>query len=536
MDADRACVTPPPHASLLALAVVALIQGCVAGPDYVAPRAPEVEHYVARPDGASSPRLARGARPRADWWTGFGSPTIDRLVADALARSPTLDAAHARLAAANAQLAAQRGLRYPTVDASASLSRRAGAGGTTASGTTASDTTPSDAAPDVGTAGGASRTAGSASAYTVFTAGASVRYDVDPFGRVDRLVEAAAALAIAERARVSAAWLSVAGNVVATALDVAIAQALIVAREELLEGQRERLSLLDTQYREGALARADVLAARTEVSVLRAELPPLRLRLQRGRHRLAELTGRAPSTIGAIDIRLDALKVPDVVPLVLPSTLVRERPDIVAAESALAAANARIGIATADLYPRLSLDGPLGRVAVDTGGATLWGSTWALGANLLAPLLQGGRLAALRDAALADYRARLADYRSTVLAALREVADGIRALEHNADAVAARQVALANARESLSLANFRLRQGVASVIDVLTVERRYQESLIASIDTLGQRLQDAAALYAALGRSPLSEDAIGAARLDRLLRTTADALERGVAPASVVAR
>lgn len=508
-----------------------VLAACTAGPDFVGPQpAPPADYAPASQPGATQSTPGGGESqfflvgedlPRG-WWHWFDSPAIVRLVERAFASSPDLGAARARLRRAEAQLRAQRGLLLPEVGASGSLSY--GSGGFDRDGQELGQ-------PGQQPGDGSGGEAGSDEPFTVYTADATISYDFDLAGRNRRLIEAALAEVERQQQELQAAYLALIGNIVSAAVESASLRAQIAAREELLEGQNERLELLRIRVEEGADARADLVVVLTEIAGLRATLPPLRTELAASDNRLALLIGEPPAGAGIPRIELAELRLPRTVPITVPSRLVRTRPDILAAEAVLARTSAQIGVEAADLYPNVTLDAALG-IGGGAGGIGI-GSLmpfFDIGGGLLAPLFDGGRRSAERDAAVAAYQEALALYREQVLTAFVEVANGIRALENGAVALIDRRIALEAAEESLDLARFRLSEGAISVIDVLVLQQQYEEARFAYLDAVATRFQDTAALFAALGPGPLDDSDLAGIVVREHLGTTRTSLDAGRVP------
>ena len=525
------------------------LTGCVAGPDFVRPPPPPTPAYtaqavppvtVASEGPAGVPQyFLQGQDLPAGWWHWFGSPAIVTLVERGFANSQTLAAARARLRGAEAQLRAQRGVLLPEVGGTGSFNyggggaqgarQRAGSSGGAVTPTPTPTPTPGESGADPG--GGSEGAGGSGDAFTIYTVGASITYDLDLAGRNRRLVEAAAAAYDQQAQELQAAYLALVGNIVSAALEGASLRAQIDAREELLAAQAERLELLRIRVAEGEDARADLVTQEADIAALRATVPPLRAQAAAAQNRLALLIGVPPAEAAIPAIALDDLQLPQAVPISLPSTLVRRRPDILAAEAVLAGASAQIGVAAADLYPNLTLDAAFGLAGGASGLALVAPEpVFDLNANLLAPLFDGGRRRAARDAAVAVYQESLALYREQVLTAFTEVADGIRALESNADALAQQRIALGAAGESLELAQFRLDEGAVSIIDVLTVQQVYQDARFAYIQAIADRFQSTAALFAALGPGPLTQGQVAGITAREYLDGTRAALMDGRVP------
>jgi len=216
------------------------------------------------------------------------------------------------------------------------------------------------------------------------------------------------------------------------------------------------------------------------------------------RNQLAVYLGKLPSEFAASDFSLAELQLPEELPLSLPSELVRRRPDVRAAEARLHEASANVGVATANLFPQLSLSGSYGSQSTSSGD--LFNDTfWSIGAGLTQPLFQGGRLTAERRAAIAAYDRAAADYRSSVLTAFQNVADALTAVHTDARALQARHQALQSAQSSLDLREKQHALGGISFLELLDSQRQYQQTRIEYAQALAARYQNTAALFQALG-------------------------------------
>ncbi len=412
--------------AVLAAIAGAALTGCAVGPDFHTPEASDATAYTATampPETAASPgpggaaqRLVPEQELPAQWWTLFHSAALDQLVRQALADNPTLAAAQATLRQSQESLNALVGSAlFPKVDANASVSRQKISGA--AFGQPESQFSP----------------------FTLYNASVSVSYALDLFGGARRELEALRSQVDFQRFQLEGAFLTLTSNVVTTAVKEASLRAQIRATQEIVVAQDKQLELVERQLQLGGVARSDVLAQRVQVAQTRATLPPLEKELALTRHQLAVLAGRLPGEAASLpEFDLDGLELPQQLPLSLPSSLVRQRPDIRASEALLHAASAQVGVATANLYPQLTLSGSYGSEAVKPG--TLFSSgtaVWNLGAGLLQPLFHGGELSAKRRAAVAAYDQAAAQYRATVLQAFQNVADVLRALEADARALQA---------------------------------------------------------------------------------------------------
>jgi NodT family efflux transporter outer membrane factor (OMF) lipoprotein len=254
------------------------------------------------------------------------------------------------------------------------------------------------------------------------------------------------------------------------------------------------------QVTAGTAPYANLLTIQSQLASTEATLPPLRQRLDQSDHLLAALTGHTPADHALPLFELEELTLPTDLPLSVPSELVRQRPDILASEAQLHTASANIGVATAAMFPRFTLSGSFGQISNDS--STLLessSSVWSLGANLTAPLFRGGSLWHQRKAAMQAYQSALANYRGSVLGGFQQVADTLRALEHDAESVAAQANALGAAADALKLVQANYRAGLASYLQVLVADQQYQQASIAQLQARAQRLQDTTALFVALG-------------------------------------
>ncbi len=477
--------------SALRTVVVASVAGCLAGcmtvgPNFKAPPAPTVATFtrgtaptvtVAAPGtlgGAQRFVVAQQAPP--DWWCAFGSVKLDALVDRALSDSPTLISAAATLRQARETYAAQAGSTlYPTADARLDA-RREEINGASIGQPRVPQTT-----------------------YTLYNAAIAVNYDFDLFGGNRRALEALAAQVDYQGYEFAGARLTLAANVVVTAFSQAQFAAEIDATRAILADQRRQLEIARKRFVLGSAAWADVLALRTQVEQTRASLPPLRNRLEQADHLLAILVGEAPGASDVPRFALADFKLPAQLPLVVPSELVRQRPDVQASTELLHAATAQYGVAVSELYPRINLSGSLGTAALTTGALFGPGSMiWSLAADLAQPLFNAGLKSGAR-AARANLQAVGANYQQTVLQALRSVADALRQLANDAQSLQRQTAAYAAARESLSLLRGQYRIGAASYVQVLIAEQQMQQIRIDVVVARTAKLADSAALYQAMG-------------------------------------
>ncbi len=476
------------------LVSLAALSACTLGPDFHTSPTADADGYArtnppaATASTASTNSPQGGAQvftqapqaPRA-WWTQFGSTALDQLVDEALRASPTLDSARAKLVEARENYNAQAGATlFPSVDLKLSGTRQ-----------------------KVDLAAFGISSVPNPPPFSLYNASVSVSYVFDLFGANRRALEATLAQVDYEAYELQAAQLSIAGNVVSAAIRRASLRAQIALTQQLIAAQAQQLSIMEARYAAGGVAELDVHSQRTLLEQTRASLPPLATQLAQATHQLALLLGVAPASErfdAQLDaLTLDALHLPDTVALTLPSQLARERPDIRAAEALLHQASANIGVATANLYPQLSISAGIGsertRIEDVVNGLNIWNA----GLSLTQPLFHGGELRAKKRAALAAYDAAFADYRQTVLQALQQVADTLHALQDDALALRSRDLAASEADASTTIARNRYAAGGISQFALIDAQRQTLQTALDRTRAEADRLADTAALYQALG-------------------------------------
>lgn len=478
--------TPRLHAvaAIFSLAALFACGGCAVGPDFKAPAAPAAASVTHEPLPAQTQAtpVAGGAAQRFDpaaprasqWWAAYGSAQLDGLVSDALANSPTIASAQAALRVAQEQVNAQRGALFPSLSGSAGAAREKLNGA-------------AQGFPQAGNF-----------LFTLYNASVNLSYNFDVFGGVRRGIEAQEAGRDAQREALQATYQTLAANVVTAAVLEASLRAQIDATHELVASAQHEVDLDRKDFELGGAARSDVLSAESNLASVQATLPPLQQQLAAARTQLAVYIGKAPSEYDTASFDLASLQLPLDIPLMVPSEIVRQRPDIRQAEAQLHEASAQIGVATANMLPQLGITGSYGD-STSSFRSFFSSNVFSLGANLSQPLFQGGTLSAKRRAAIATYDQSLAQYRQTVLLAFKNVADTLRALDADAQTVAAQYRAQTAAADSLHLIEQRFGLGGANHVELLVAQQQYQRSRIAYVQALAARYQDTAALFLALG-------------------------------------
>jgi NodT family efflux transporter outer membrane factor (OMF) lipoprotein len=469
----------------LALAAGALLWACAVGPDFKRPQPPATDTYTAEPlppQSASSgsagvaQTYVNGGEIPAQWWALFHSDQLNALVEQALKASPDVAAAQAALRQAHENRLAQEGSLLPAFDGNASAVRQ-------------KISPASFGQPN-----------GSALIYSLFNATANVSYALDIWGGARRELEADQAQTDYQNFQLEATYLALSSNVVTTAIQEASLRAQIDATEEIIAADRTQLATVQRQFALGGVSRLDVLTQQTLLANELATLQPLQKQLQQNRDLLAVLLGQPPSQQPEARFALDDLQLPQDLPLSVPAQLLAQRPDVRAQEALLHVASAEIGVATAAMLPQVTITGEFGGTSTNFSDLLKSGSNvWSLGAGITQPLFHGGELLHKKRAAVAAYDQAAAQYRGTVLSALRNVADALYALNADAAALSQQNVAAEAAAETLRVSRSRYAAGSIGPIDLLVVQRTYQQTRIAQLQAQAARYADTVALFQALG-------------------------------------
>jgi len=470
-----------PRSSPVALlaGLLAGLAGCAVGPDYQRPAVPEARQLA--PGGVESALQANGqvvlAELPAQWWQLYQSPALNQLVHDALIHNPSVTGAEAALRAAAETRKAQQASFFPTVTASYSGARQRVASAL------------------------ASPLASGANVFNVSTAQLSISYTPDLFGLNRRQVESLAAQEQAQRWNFEATYLTLSTNVVVAAIGEAGLNAQIEATQKQIALQVDLVERFRELRRLGQNSELDLAQQEAQLAALEATLPPLQKQLAQTRDLLKALAGVLPDDSKVISFRLEELRLPEPLPLTLPSSLVEHRPDVLAAEAQVRSASAEVGVAIANRLPQVTL-------GVDSWGSSAAslthlfgaGSTfWTLAGSVSQTVFDGGALEHRKAAAQAAYEQAAAQYRSTVINAFQNVADALQALQADAAAERTAQHQLDTAERAFKIARQQLALGDTSVMAVMQAEQTLQQALMAQVQARVSRLVDAAALVQALG-------------------------------------
>jgi NodT family efflux transporter outer membrane factor (OMF) lipoprotein len=463
----------------------AALAGCGAfGPPRDPPHIPTSANYslaatpaqLATADGVAQ-QLAKNAPPIREWWKEYRSQELDLMVEEALANSPSLAAAQSNLKAAREALRSQIGNSLvPSVDLVASPNRERALG---------IPILPQETFLE-----------------NIFVADVQASYTFDFFGAAV-LADRALARQVQEQAlQLESTRRALATNVVAAAINAASLRAQVDAMSELVAAGEERARQTAARYRIGSAARDDMLAAELGAANAAAALPSLRAQLLAVRHAQAVLLGRRPDQAPA-PLPLASFHLPETLPLSVPTELLHQRPDILAAEAAVRAAADEAGAATASMFPSLSLSASYGRGGFDWSTFTSpAGAIWGVGAQLTQPLFHGGALLARRRQYQAAYEAAVSQYRLTVISAFRNVADTLVSLDEDAHTLAETRRAADAARALEYDGESRYRLGSLPLFAVLAAREQYQNAVVQDARARAARLADSAALFDAMGDPP----------------------------------
>jgi len=470
--------------SVLAVATALALAACSFGPSGEPPVMSSPAHYGAQAQ-PSKTVVAAGVAQQFDigstavpqWWRLYRSDALDALVEEGLSNSPTLAATQRTLSAAQEEMRGQIGSStLPSVDAAAQVERAR-----------------SPVVPGIGP---------TEVRYNFFAGQIQTHYTFDLFGATRYANAAATARVNVQAYELEAARRALAANIVGTAINVAALDRQIAFTERLVAVANETAIEDQQRYALGSISHVQALNSTQDADSIAASLPAMRQQRASAVHALAVLMGRTPDNAPTVP-DLDSLALPDHVPIVVPSDLLRSRPDIQAADAAVKAAAAEVGAATAQLFPSLSLTASMGR------GGFSWpamlsgaGGLWAIGAGLSQPLFHGGALFAQRRASIDTYDAAVLHYKSTVLSAFQDVADSLASLDNDAQTLASTERAAQTAHAAFDETTSRARLGSLRSSAQHASEQRFLNAQLSAVRAGGQRMSDTAALFQAMGELP----------------------------------
>ena len=460
-----------PRLTLLALAIPLALAGCAIGPDYQRPDA-----RLALPDSYANeaPASAPASTPAlaSRWWTLFGDKQLDALVDQALASSPDALSAAARIEEADAVLRQVNAALLPQIDANAGISR--------------SRSILPNAVEPTGLLRNTNKI------------GLSTSFELDVWGKLRRASEGARAQALGTRYTSETVSLSLAASVTQAYLNLRALDAQLLANRDSVSSQAKSTQLTRIRFERGYVSQLDVQQAEGALATYTAAQVQLEKSRALAESLLGLLVGQPGLKLASGDLR--SLPVPPAPPAGLPSSLLEARPDVRKAETDLIAANARIGVAKAALFPSITLTGTFGRESRDLSDLfSPAAAVWSIGAGLTQPIFEGGRLRAQVEQVSAQQKQSLEAYRKSVQTAFREVNDALITVRQNGESEVALNQAMQAAKRSLQLAQTRYDSGYSPYLEVLTAQRTSNDATVAWVQNRQARLSSAVDLFKALG-------------------------------------
>ncbi len=469
---------------ILGLLAALVLAGCAVGPEYQRAEVSVPDQFkeaTLSPEAARQWKVAqpKDALSRGEWWRIFNDPALDALETQAAAANQDLKAAAARVRQARALRRNAESDRFPTVDAGFGPNRQR---------TSAA----AQGLPD----------GGPASTQTLWRAQLGASYEVDLFGRVASEVDAATADAQQSAALFESVKLALQADVAQAYFAIRQLDAELALYRRTVELRSDTLELVEQRHAAGDIGELDVARSRSALASAKSEALSVERERSLAEHALATLLGTTPTEFALPPMPLE--RFPVAIPAGLPSSLLERRPDIAAAERAMAAANARVGVAQAAFFPRLTLTGAMGYESADLGNLLQWSSRAFLlgplvGTALSLPIFDGGRREAGVERARAQFEEDVANYRQTVLQAFREVEDGLASLRILGEQSGVQDAAVQQASRAAELSHIQYREGSISYLDVIDADREVLLQQRVSVRLDGERARAAVGLVRAIG-------------------------------------
>jgi NodT family efflux transporter outer membrane factor (OMF) lipoprotein len=462
-----------------------MLMGCAIGPDFQSPDAPGVRGYLpgkatpvtATGDGVPTQVATYGRDIPGRWWELFHSRHLNMLIEDGIVRNAQLEAAEAAVRVAQANALVARGGLFPTFGASYEASRQK---------------VPSETLTTSATSG--------SNMFTLHTTQVTVAYVPDVFGGVRRTIESADAQVDVAAFQREGTYLTLTSNIMLAAVQEASLRGQIAATKRIITLQTQLLGILRQQNERGQIALPDVLTQETALAQSKLLLPPLEKQLAQQRDLLTYLSGRFPSEEIVATFELGSFRLPRKLPLSIPATFVRQRPDVRVAEATLHAANAQIGVAMANRFPQITINGNIGSTSTALSQLFTPGTGfWTLTGNIAQTIFDANQLANKQRAAEESMSQTASLYRDVMLAAFQNVADTLRALQADARAVSAAITAERAAQRNIDVIRRQVEQGQVSIPTLIVAQQAYLTTSLATVQAQAQRLSDTVALFQALG-------------------------------------
>jgi NodT family efflux transporter outer membrane factor (OMF) lipoprotein len=494
-----------------AVALCALLVGCAVGPDYVRPALPDSKAYstTALPAQTDSALVQTGAAQRFviesdirnDWWTLFQSKELNDLIEKSFLANPNIEVAKRALKVAQEGVYAQQGFFFPTVAANYTPTRTKIAGNLSSSapGIQGDGTLIQGYQGTPANEGGTAPFNGS-TLYNFHTAQLTVGFVPDVFGANRRMVETAQAQTNVQRLQLQASYITLATNIVASAVQDGLLRKQISITQEMIEANTTSVELVRRQHKAGFASLLDLSMQQSALNQVKQLLPPLQKQFEQNRDLLRVLAGLTQDQeVPAFN--LDAFKLPEELPLTLPAKLIEQRPDVRVAEEQLRAANAQIGVARAARLPQFLINGSIGGAAANFD-QMFWsgsGAFFQLMLGITQPIFDGGTLMHREYAATETQKQAAAQYRATVLNAFQNVADTLHAISSDAQALSVANDLTTASRATYDLTGRQHASGYLDRLALINAQQTYRQALLSLSQAQASRLGDTAALFQALG-------------------------------------
>jgi NodT family efflux transporter outer membrane factor (OMF) lipoprotein len=458
-----------------ALVLALLLAGCVVGSDYQKPE-------IATPKQWSVPTTSSQEKALNKWWQNFNDPILNQLIVDAINANLDLKQTQDRIKDARSQRTATIASGLPSFSAKNNINRRLNSSATTSS---------------TAQAGGFGV---SNQVINLLQIGIDAQWELDFFGGVQRAIEVADATIDSEIEHRRDVMVTLLGEVARNYIELRGNQQLIIIAEANVRSQQDTLNLLQVQQQAGLADMLEVAQAQAQLATLQSQIPAYQTAVQQAIHALSLLLAKQPDALAA---RLEPVaNIPIVKTSVmpdLPSELLQRRPDIRYAERQLAAANAQIGIAESELYPKFNLADFLGLQNTRITDFTPIGKSWSVGATLTTPLFNWGKLNANIKSKEAQYQQSLLGYQNTVLTAFKEVEDALVSYSKEQQKHQSLQKAVTANQQAVQLATERYEKGLTDFINVLTSQQALYQAQSSLVSSTAKTSADLVLLYKVLG-------------------------------------
>jgi len=464
--------------TVVILTILALLDGCKVGPNYVKPKAEIPPAY--KEDAGWKVAQPQDQLPRGKWWDLFGDPQLNALEEQVSVSNQSVQLSLAQYRQARALVQEARSALVPAVSLNPAVTRAK-----------------------------ASSTLGSQpvarGAITAYQVPLDASWTVDLWGQYRRGYESTEASAQASAAQLETTRLAMQSELAQDYFLLRTLDSQKVLLEDTAVNYQKTLDLTKNRYAAGVVSKADVVTAETLLRSTQAQAIAVGVQRAQTEHAIAMLIGQPAPLFSLPAMPLPLTVAPPVIPAGVPSTLLERRPDIAAAERSVAAANAQIGVAIAGYYPNLTLNGALGFSTTNSFAPccsqlfTYPSRFWSLGAQAAQPLFNGFLTRAQVDAARAAYDGTVAAYRQTVLTGFQEVEDNLAALRILEEEAKVQAAAVASAEQSVQLFLNQYKAGTISYLDVVVVQDTLLSNKVTAVAILGSRMTAAVLLVRALG-------------------------------------